>query len=346
VSARKPSATRRGGGRILPPLAVPLVLAGCGSEQNALAPESRQARDIADLWWWMMGGAWVGVVVIAGLLFLAWVRRGRRGIGGDDQGVKPGERASTGIVLGLGVAVPLVVIATLFVIADIFLIRTTQAPAVTSTKLIVQVVGHQWFWEVRYPRTTAVTANEIHIPVRTPVRLEATTADVVHSFWVPQLNRKIDMIPGRANAIELYADAPGTYRGQCAEFCGLQHAHMAMVVVAQPPAEFRVWLAETARPARRPDTAAERSGEQVFLNGACSSCHTVRGTDASGDVGPDLTHLASRATLGALTVRNAPDELASWITDSQHVKPGNQMPNVEIDPARLRALVLYLDSLK
>jgi cytochrome c oxidase subunit 2 len=346
VSAPKPSATRRHGAGLLSLLAGAFVLAGCGSRQNALAPQSHQARDIASLWWWMMGGSAVGFSVIAGILFFAWVRRGRRGIGRDDQGAKPGERVTTAIVLGLGFAVPIVVIATLFVVSDVFLIRTTQAPAAATTKLTVRVIGHQWFWEVRYPGTTAVTANEIHIPARTPVLVEATTADVIHSFWVPRLNRKIDMIPGRVNEIELYADAPGSYRGQCSEFCGLQHAHMAMVVDAQPPAQFRSWLAGMAKPAPPPATALERFGERVFLDGACSSCHTIRGTSASGDVGPDLTHLASRTTLGALTVSNTPEELASWITDSQHVKPGNQMPDVEIDPAQLRALVSYLNSLK
>jgi cytochrome c oxidase subunit 2 len=285
----------------------------------------------------MLGASTLGLAVVAGILLAAWLRRRSPG---------PGEKAGMAVVIGLGFALPVIVIAALFVVSDIFVIGETQAPAASATKLTVHVVGHDWFWEVRYPGSAAVTANEIHIPARTAVLLEATTFDVIHSFWVPQLNRKIDTIPGRTNEIELYADRPGTYRGQCAEFCGLQHAHMAMVVVADPLERFRAWLAAEARPARAPATALERRGEQVFLNGPCASCHTIRGTSAAGFVGPDLTHVAERSTLGALTIRNDPADLAAWIVDSQHVKPGNQMPDVNLTGPQLRALVAYLDALR
>jgi cytochrome c oxidase subunit 2 len=328
-------------------LAVPaalLLVSGCASDQNALAPESHQASDIASLWWWMFGGSLVGVGVIAGIIVFAWIRRDRRGLGSDVDGTKPGERRATAVVLGLGVALPVVALATLFVVSDIFVIRATQAPAASRTRLTVQVVGHQWFWEVRYPGTKSVTANEIHIPLRTPVLVEAMTADVIHSFWVPRLNRKIDMIPGRVNRIELDARRPGRYRGQCAEFCGLQHAHMALEVVVQPPGRFRAWLANMARATRPVTTALEHRGQQIFVNGPCASCHTIRGTGASGDVGPDLTHLASRSTIAAATLTNTPRDLETWITDNQHVKPGNQMPEFRLHGSQLRALVAYLES--
>ena len=321
-----------------------LALTGCGP-QNALAPKSHQAADIASLFWWMMGGAWIGLGLVVALLLLSWKRRNRRGIGADTEGDKPGERFSWYVVVGLGIAMPIVVISTLFVISDIFVIKTTQAPAGNATKLTVRVIGHQFWWEVRYPGTSVVTANEIHIPVRTPVRLEVQTADVIHSFWVPELNRKIDTIPGKTNAIELYADAVGRYRGQCAEFCGLQHAHMAMYVFADPPAKFRAWLASEERPARAPANAAARAGEQVFMNGLCSSCHAIRGTAAHGYVGPDLTHLESRTTLGAVTIPNRKGYLAGWIMDSQHVKPGNQMPDVNLTGRQLQELLAYLGTL-
>jgi cytochrome c oxidase subunit 2 len=294
----------------------------------------------------MLGGAVVGFAVVVGLLLLAWIRRSRRGFGSDTEGQKPGERIGLAVVLGFGVAVPVVVLATLFVVSDVFLIRTTQAPAATKTKLTVDVIGHQWFWEIRYPRTKAVTANELHIPVRTPVLVRATTDDVIHSFWVPSLNRKIDMIPDQVNAVELDADRVGSYRGQCAEFCGLQHAHMAFSVIVQSPSQFTAWLAHEAKPSPPPSGALERKGEQVFLSGPCASCHALRGTSATGYVGPDLTHLASRETLGALTLPNTRANLASWITDSQHAKPGNQMPDSRLGSADLRALVAYLESRK
>jgi cytochrome c oxidase subunit 2 len=198
---------------------------------------------------------------------------------------------------------------------------------------------------VRYPGTAAVTANEIHIPVRTPVRLEVTSGDVIHRFWVPRLNRKIDAIPGQTNVIELYANTPGRYRGECTEFCGLQHAHMGVFVFADQPAAFRRWLARQATPARPPASALARQGQQAFTGGSCASCHTIRGTSASGDTGPDLTHLASRTTIGALTVPRTAAQLRQWIVGSQHLKPGNEMPDQQLPEAQVQALVAYLEGL-
>jgi cytochrome c oxidase subunit 2 len=323
-----------------------LLVTGCGQQQNALAPHSHQARDIASLFWWMMGGAWIGLGVVVALLLWSWKRRKRRGFGSDTDGPKPGEKIGWRVVVGAGVVLPIAVLATLFVIADVFVIQTTQAPAKGSTRLTIRVVGHQWWWEVRYPGTAAVTANEMHIPARTPVRVEVQSVDVIHSFWVPQLNRKIDAIPGRTNVVELRADAVGIYRGQCAEFCGLQHAHMGMKVFADPPDRFRAWLADQERPAARPSGSLAARGESVFMDGPCSSCHTIRGTDARGYVGPDLTHLASRTTLAAVTIPNRKGYLGGWILDSQHVKPGNQMPNVNLRGPQLQALLAYLEGLR
>jgi cytochrome c oxidase subunit II len=204
-------------------------------------------------------------------------------------------------------------------------------------------VGRQWFWEVRYPGHGVTTANEIHIPARTRVNLVARTADVIHSFWVPKLNRKIDMIPGQTNRILLYADKPGAYRGQCAEFCGMQHANMALEVYADPPARFNAWLAHEARPAPPPTGAAASSGQKVFLGYPCSSCHTLRGSGAKGQIGPDLTHLASRRTLAALTIPNDPHDLARWIQKPQTVKPGNKMPGLKLSSRELRELIAFLE---
>ncbi|HEX2588869.1 MAG TPA: cytochrome c oxidase subunit II [Gaiellales bacterium] len=324
-------------------LAVVLPLSGCREQQNSLAPKSHQAKDIASLFWWMMGGAWLGLALVVGLLFWSWKRRNRRGLGDDVEGPKPGERRSWYVVLGLGIATPILVISALFVVSDLFVIKTTQAPAATATRMTVEVIGHQWWWEIRYPGTPAVTANELHIPVRTPVRIVATTADVIHSFWVPELNRKIDTIPGRRNSIELDANAPGVYRGACAEYCGLQHAHMALYVFAQPQADFRKWLANQSRPA---SASSGGEGARVFQDASCSSCHAIRGTNAKGDVGPDLTHVASRTTLAAVTIPNGDASLRDWITDNQHIKPGNQMPDIRLPGTQLDALAAYLEGLK
>jgi cytochrome c oxidase subunit 2 len=212
--------------------------------------------------------------------------------------------------------------------------------------MTVDAIGHQWYWEFTYPGTKAVTDDEMHIPVDTRVNLVATTADVIHSFWVPELNRKIDTIPGQQNRILLYSNKVGVYRGQCAEYCGLQHAHMGMLVFVQSKAQFRAWLKQQSAPAATPKTALQRRGEQVFLNGPCSSCHTIRGTSARGYVGPDLTHLASRTTLAGLTIPNRKGYLGGWIVDSQHIKPGNQMPDIRLTGRQLQALLAYLESLK
>jgi cytochrome c oxidase subunit II len=325
--------------------ALTMLAAGCGGTQSSVAPQSRQARDIASLFWWMMGGAWIGLAVVVGLLAVAWKRRTRSGPAAGSHS-KAAERRAWWVVIGAGMVVPIAVLAVLFVIANIFVIRTTQAPAAGATRLTVVVTGHQWWWEIRYPGTAAVTANELHIPARTPVRVEVRTADVVHSFWVPELNRKIDAIPGRTNAVELDADASGTYRGQCAEFCGVQHTHMGLEVFAQPRAEFERWLADQAKPAAPPASAAARRGQNVFTTGPCQSCHTIRGTSSGGDVGPDLTHIAARRTLGANTVPNTPQYLRSWIRGSQEVKPGNDMPNIALTQARLDDVVAYLEGLR
>jgi cytochrome c oxidase subunit II len=318
-------------------VAAAAVVAGCDEQQSGLAPKSHASTDIASLFWWMMGISWAGLALVVGMMVFAWWRAHRR----PGHKEKEHEKLGFAVVIGGGVVMPIALIAALFVVGDIFVIQTTQAPAKSTTRLTIQVTGHQWWWEARYAGTTAVTANEIHIPVRTPVRVEVRTADVIHSFWVPRLNRTIDAMPGRRNAIELYADAVGRYRGQCDEFCGLQHAHMAFYVVADPPNVFRRWLASQSKPA-----IASGAGRSVFMSASCANCHTIRGTQASGDVGPDLTHLQSRTTIGALTVSNTRADLGEWITDSQHVKPGNQMPDMRLHGARLNALLTYLEALK
>jgi cytochrome c oxidase subunit 2 len=318
-----------------------LLLAGCGSQQNSLAPHSKAARTIASLWWNMLIGAALGFGIIVLILAGSWVRRNRPGI----PGVRDGDRAALGVVLVFGLAIPIVVLSTLFLISNIFLIRNTTLPSAAAAtadkpRLTIRVIGHQFWWEVRYPGTNAVTANEIHIPVRTPVQALVYTDDVIHSFWVPELNRKIDMIPDQTNRVLLYADKPGRYRGQCAEFCGLQHAHMGFYVFADPPARFRAWLARQAKPAKAKAKAS------ALFDDKCGACHAIRGTSAQSDVGPDLTHVGSRTSIAALTLPNTRARLTEWIRDPQSVKPGTQMPAVPLTNAQIASLVRYLETLR
>jgi cytochrome c oxidase subunit 2 len=322
--------------RALPIAVGAVLLAGCGGGQNVLRPESPQQDRIADLFWIMFAGAAIGLAVVGAFLLLGRLHplcRGR-------------DEAGSAIVVALGVAVPIVLLSALFWYSDLRTIAATAAPAAGSGQLEVVVTGRQWFWEVAYPGTAAVTANEIHIPVRTRVELVAKSADVVHSFWVPRLNRKIDMVPGHPNRILLYASRPGVYRGRCSEFCGLQHANMQLFVIAEPPDDFRRWLARVSQPAAEPVGAAASRGRQIFLTGACAGCHTIRGTDAAGKLGPDLTHLGSRRTLAAGTLPNTTGDLAAWVVDPHQAKPGNLMPRLSLPRDEFDDLLAYLETLR
>jgi len=310
-----------------------VVLAGCGEEQSTLLPESDATHSIDTMWWVLLIGSTIVVAVVT-LLVLATLLRRRGSLDEVERG-----GGGTTFALVSGAVIPAVVLVALFVYVLSSLDATAQPNG--RSDLNVEVIGKQWWWEVRYLDQDIVTANEIHIPVGVPVRVVARTADVIHSFWVPRLNRKIDMIPGRRNAILLRADRAGAYRGQCAEFCGLQHANMAFYVIAEPAQRWQRWAARERRPA-----AARGRGERVFARAGCSGCHTIRGTAADGRVGPDLTHVASRRTLAAATIANDRRRLAEFIRDPQHVKPGNKMPALGLRGRRLDALVDYLESLR
>jgi cytochrome c oxidase subunit 2 len=234
-----------------------VLLSGCGA-QSPLDPHGPPARDISTLFWWMLAVSAVVILGALGLLAVAWWRRGTEGL----PLLGRNERASTGLVIGFGVVIPLISLCVVFAVANLSVASNTDAPRARTTSLTVEVIGHQWFWEVRYPGTDAVTANEIHIPARTRVNVVVRSADVIHSFWAPQLNRKVDAVPGRSNRLLLYADEPGRYRGDCAELCGIPHARMGLAVYADPPAEFRAWLADMSKPAPTPgtSTAMARAG--------------------------------------------------------------------------------------
>jgi cytochrome c oxidase subunit 2 len=313
-----------------------LLLGGCGSSQSTLSPHSGPAHDINVLWWVMFVGAAIVFAVVTALVLVAALRRrGREDLRPD----APEPLFARRLVLWAGAVIPLIVLVALFgLILDT--IPSTSAARAREGKLTVRVVGRQWFWDVYYVGRDFSTANEIHIPVGVPVRLEVRTGDVIHSFWVPALNRKIDMIPGRQNGILLEANRAGTYRGQCAEFCGLEHALMAFEVVAQPPDDFRRWVAAQERPASAGD------GAKLFQREACGGCHRIRGTAAAGNVGPDLTHVGSRLTLAAGTLANTRSNLEHWIRDPQHVKPGNKMPTIPLSDGEVRRLASYLEGLK
>lgn len=314
------------------------LLAGCSGPQSMLDPSGTGARDAADLWWLMF---WMGTavfIVVLALIGLAIVRGDRAG---NTALTRNGRQRM--VILG-GVVVPVVIIAIVFSGSTRALLGMGDLRA--SSDVVVDVVAHQYWWEVRYPDDDVVTANEIHIPVDRTVELRLTSTDVIHSFWVPQLHGKIDMMPGKTTSISIRADDAGTYRGQCAQFCGAQHANMALLVVAEDDETFQDWVAHQASPAEEPQEGSIIArGRDIYMSSACVYCHTIEGTVSNGDLGPDLTHLGSRETLAAGMLENNPGNLAGWIVDPQEIKPGNSMPAVDLTGEELQALLEYLNSL-
>jgi cytochrome c oxidase subunit 2 len=292
--------------------------------------------------WWLTFWTSVVVCVLVAAFIVQAVRRGRAAGGGEGIDKRPVPWGPRFIVIA-GLVVSGAVLAGTFAVS----LRALNALAGPSgdSALSIEVIGRNWWWEVRYPNG-AVTANEIHIPVGRTVEVKLSTADVIHSFWVPQLNVKQDQVPGIDNRISLRADEPGRYRGQCAEFCGLQHTHMVVYVDAQPQAEFDQWLAGQAAPAAAPTSSTASTGRDLFLKSSCAGCHAVRGTSAAGTLGPDLTHLASRETIGAGTLSMQRGPLTEFVRNAQDAKPGATMPLTELTPEELSAVVDYLMGLE
>ena len=313
----------------------------CGGDPpSVLDPSSDAGERVAGLWWVLFWISLVVVAVVTGFLVAA-VRRRRADLDGnvDTRPVRWGDRF---VVIG-GMVVPGGILAGTFVFSLVVLQDLTDPPG--ERAIHVEVVGHNWWWEVRYPNG-AVTANEIRIPVGETVELALPSADVIHSFWVPELQVKKDNIPGSDNSLWVVAERAGRFHGQCAEFCGLQHAHMQFQVEALPVDEFEAWLDREAEPAAEPEAGQAREGSEVFETSSCAGCHSIRGTSAEGDLGPDLTHLADRDTIGAGLIPLTPPNLADFIADPQDDKPGVTMPPSELTPQEVDAVVAYLMTLE
>lgn len=297
-----------------------------------------KGRITADLLWGLIAlSAFVSLII--SVLVVMGIRRRRHGPLKQGLIARPAKGLSW-IYIGVGLstlALAVFVAWTLIVMKAIALPKTAD--------LTIEVTGQQWWWEVRYtgdgPSRIVETANEIHIPTGVPVRFKLKTKDVIHSFWVPTLGGKTDMIPGRTNITWLQADEPGVYRGQCAEYCGAQHSHMALRIVAQPPEEFEAWRERQLQPAEPAQTAALKEGQRQFVR-HCAVCHMIRGTSASGEMGPDLTHLMSRETLAAGMLENNIANLSGWIVNPQNLKPGTLMPSTELSGPELVSLRNYL----
>lgn len=278
---------------------------------------------------------------------IAWLGIRRRGSLEDRPPVEA--KGGQNWILAGGFLLPLFVLTAIFFLS-IKTLSTFPMRGGTDPKPDIVLIGHQWWWEVHYVSGPLddhfITADEIHIPVHHRIWIKLRSADVIHSFWVPQLHGKEDLIPGQTNYIRIEANRPGVYRGECTVFCGVQHAHMGLLLVAQKEAAYRKWLANERKPAAQPATSKAKKGEKIFLSAGCSLCHQVRGTLAGGTAGPDLTHLASRLSLGADTLKNNKGNLEAWITHAQSIKPGVAMPDLtQFTGVQLRDLVDYLGQL-
>ncbi|MBV9908046.1 MAG: cytochrome c oxidase subunit II [Hyphomicrobiales bacterium] len=285
----------------------------------------------------------VVVVIITALVLIAILRRGRGG-GVPDTPIE--ETGGWGWI-SIGVGFSTIVLVGLVVWTSMTMARIANPP--DKPALSIDVRGHQWWWEFVYqsddPSKIFTTANEIHIPVGKPVRFTLNGEDVIHTFWVPSLGGKIQLIPGQTNITWLQADRPGVYRGQCSQFCGQQHAHMIFSVFADAPDAFEAWREDQLRAAPQPVSDEMRLGEQRFI-GHCGVCHTVRGTPANGHVGPDLTHLMSRTTIAGGELPNNPGFLSGWVANPQGLKPGSLMPDPELSGPDLASIRSFLVTLK
>ena len=323
----------------------PLLLTGCSGWQSALDVHGQSAISLKHLIVWIVvvcSIIWALVMIV--LIFALWRRRRSDGLPFRPD---PATERRMTIPVASAVTVSVIIIGA-FTLASF---NTTRALNVGgSDDFIIKIRGLQWWWDVEYPGSSPEqrfqTANEIHIPVGRNVRFQLEGIDVIHSFWVPSLAGKQDLIPGRPNELSVRAERPGVYRGQCAEFCGMQHAHMAFFVIADEPSVFEQWL-RAQRALAAPSSDAEvLAGQQVFLSKSCAACHMIRGTSATGTTGPDLTHVGGRQYIAAGLLETTRGSLAAWIADPQTLKPGNNMPMVPLSSEELRSVSAYLASLK
>lgn len=331
-----------------------LLLVGCAGSPSPFLPASQNASIISNLTSLVFWIAAIVFVVVEGILLISVVRFSRNQTPGEPEQVEGNTKFEIAWT-----AAPAIVLLIVFFISlqALFPLAGTPstprsagniagAPVLAQGQAVhVRVIGHQWWWEFEYPDYKVVTANELHIPVGTVVTTDLESVDVIHSFWVPQLGGKTDVIPGHINHTWFQVNQTGTFHGQCAEFCGTQHAGMRIEVVVETTDQFQGWLKQQQSPvAVKSGMAAQ--GEQVFSNGACIGCHTIEGTKGQGKIGPNLTHFASRGYLAGAILENTPENVSKWLANPQAVKPGTLMPNLNLSPDQIAALTAYLESLK
>ena len=322
-----------------------LAMAGCASSPSWFQPASTNAALIANLGTAIFAIA-IGVFVVVETLLVISVVRFSRKRDGEPKQIEGNTRFEIAWT-----AAPAIVLAVVFVLSVQTLTQVAYSPSSAGgtnpspNALHVRVIGHQWWWEFQYPDLNIVTAGELHVPVNTVVNFDLESVDVIHSFWIPQLAGKTDVIPGHVNHTWFQANTVGQFHGQCAEFCGMEHALMRMEAIVQTSDQFQIWVKQQQAPMAAM-TGDAAKGQQVFLGSACIACHTIDGTPAQGKVGPNLTHFASRSTFAGATFDITPLSLDNWLANPPAVKPGTQMPNLNLSKADIDSLVAFLTSLK
>ena len=326
------------------------LFVSCGGPQSAVDAAGIQAERLENLWWLFFGVCAAVYAIVMAVLLIAFFRNGRAGSDtapeiGQEQ---PGENRAEYTVKG-AVAITVIILFILMFVS----FRTGRAINTLSQsqdQLWIKITGNQWWWNVEYkdadPSNNITTANELHLPVGRPVKVELQSNDVIHSIWLPNMHGKKDLIPNYPAVFYFRPDKIGTYWGQCAEFCGYQHAKMRFIVIVESPEEFDAWMKSQQQASVTPADPIPQHGQQIFLTSVCTQCHTVQGTNAAGRVGPNLTHVASRQYIAAGSLQNTRDHLRSWITDPQAIKPGIRMPMNTYSEEDLDALVSYIEGLK
>jgi cytochrome c oxidase subunit 2 len=323
------------------------LLAGCIGAPAIILPASGSAKAITELMWVVFGVSLVVFLLIEGMLFFVVFRFRSKKEQTDGSNLPKQTEGNQKMEIAWTV-LPAIGLLIIFIISVGTLQTIVNRPAPDSANpgvINVKAIGHQWWWEFQYPDEKIITASEMHVPVNAVVYVQVDSADVIHSFWVPQMGGKTDVIPGHTNLTWFQATELGTFVGECSEFCGDEHTHMRMDLVVETPEQYQAWvdLQKSALP-QLSGLAAE--GEGMFMEGACSSCHTINGTKAAGMSGPNLSHFESRKSIGGKVLENNPENLALWLHDPSKVKPGVLMPNLGLSTEQINALVAFLDSLK
>jgi cytochrome c oxidase subunit 2 len=323
------------------------LLAGCSGNQSSLNPAGDQAHSISQLWWLF---CIVMSVIYALVLFSTVIAISKRAPKDIAPILSPNPKSERRLTITVGSFVGVTVIILFVFLINDFVSGREMHTLNDPNPLRIQITGHQWWWEVQYendkPSDIVTTANEIHLPVGEAVKFDLQATDVIHSFWAPNFDGKKDLVPGHPTTLWFRPTKIGTFYGQCAEFCGLQHAHMRFVVVVESEKDFQSWLKAQSETAHSPSDDLQKHGQEVFLNGSCILCHKISGTPARGTVGPDLSHIGSRQMLAAGTLPNTRGHLGGWILDAPRIKPGVRMPQNTMSPADLQALLAYLENLK